>query len=197
MRKIAKRNGKEFPAFLFENQKEGSPADERDSLKDPIKVTLVRMLWSSARLRTRMVNMGIQWFAVTLCYYGLSFASTKLSQNVFTDFMLRYCKRSLPKGFCYLGLNFFEQSNQIQQVLTLMYNIISLNFLLSKLRRFRKGVFSFAHLGDGENSWITDKCPTTTPTTSLDRTGVLHWPYITLAPYYTGLNYTGPYYTSP
>ena len=36
MRKIAKRNGKEFPAFLFENQKEGSPADERDSLKDKL-----------------------------------------------------------------------------------------------------------------------------------------------------------------
>ena len=150
--------------------------------------------------------MGIQWFAVTLCYYGLSFASTKLSQNVFTDFMLRYCKRSLPKGFCYLGLNFFEQSNQIQQVLTLMYNIISLNFLFSKLRRFRKGVFSFAHLGDGENSWITDKCHRPLPLPlppPLDRTGVLHRPYML---YYTSpilhwpystpaLYYTGPYYT--
>ena len=89
MRKIAKTNGKEFPAFLFENQEEGSPADEKDSLKGPDRVSLVKMLGSSARLRSRMVNMCLQWFAVTLCYYGLSFASTKLSQNVFTDFMLR------------------------------------------------------------------------------------------------------------
>ena len=45
-------------------------------------------------------------------------------------------------------------------------------------------VFSFAHLGDGENSWITDKCPTTpTTTTTLD---ILHQPFITPALYYTG-----------
>ena len=91
MRKIAKRNGKEFPEFLFENQdseEESGPVDDKDTIKD--QVSLVRMLRSSATLRARMLNMGLQWFSVTLCYYGLSFASTKLSQNVFTDFMLRY-----------------------------------------------------------------------------------------------------------
>ena len=93
MRKIAKRNGKEFPEFLFENQ--DPDVDE----KDPIKVSLVLMLRSSARLRLRMVNMCLQWFAVTLCYYGLSFASTKLSQNVFTDFMLRYSKKTIDVTF--------------------------------------------------------------------------------------------------
>ena len=62
--------------------------DDKDTIKD--QVSLVRMLRSSATLRARMLNMGLQWFSVTLCYYGLSFASTKLSQNVFTDFMLRY-----------------------------------------------------------------------------------------------------------
>ena len=36
-------------------------------------------------------------------------------------------------------------------------------------------VISFARLGDGENSWITDKCPTTT---SFDR---LYRPFITPA----------------
>ena len=70
-------------------------------------------------------------------------------------------------------------------------------------------LFSFAHLGDGEISWITDKCPnsTTTPTT-LNK---LHWPYSTPALYnqhyitpvhsrltlhYTSPHYTGPYYLS-
>ena len=94
MRKIAKRNGKEFPGFLFENQdseeEEGSPIGEKGATKDYVQVSLVKMLRTSASLRARMVNMGFQWFSVTLCYYGLSFASTKLSQNVFTDFMLRY-----------------------------------------------------------------------------------------------------------
>ena len=41
------------------------------------------------RLLLRLVNMGFQWFSVTLCYYGLSFASTNLSQHVWTDFLLR------------------------------------------------------------------------------------------------------------
>ena len=96
MRKIAKRNGKEFPGFLFENhdseEEEAAPAPGR---KDYVQVSLVQMLRTSATLRARMVNMGLQWFSVTLCYYGLSFASTKLSQNVFTDFMLRYRKKNI------------------------------------------------------------------------------------------------------
>ena len=74
---------------MFENQ--DSYEEEKDTLKDPDQVSLMRMLRSSPRLRLRMVNMGLQWYAVTLCYYGLSFASTKLSENVFTDFMLRCC----------------------------------------------------------------------------------------------------------
>ena len=92
MRKIAKRNGKEFPEFLFENQDsevESASVEDKDTIKDPDQVSLVTMLRCSATLRARMLNMGLQWFSVTLCYYGLSFASTKLSQNVFTDFMLR------------------------------------------------------------------------------------------------------------
>ena len=83
-------------------------------------------------------------------------------------------------------------------------------------------IFSFAHQGDGENSWITDKCEGPLPLLlppPLDRTGVIHWPFITPVLYYTGpishrpyitpaLYYPGPilprpyitpalYYTSP
>ena len=85
------------------------------------------------------------------------------------------------------------------------------------VRHIHKRVFSFAHPGDGENSWITDKCQgPLLPLPPLDRTDVLHWPYITPALYYTSpilyrpyialvhitpahitpaLYYTGPYYT--
>ena len=48
------------------------------------------MLRSSKILLKRFLNMGFQWFSVTLCYYGLSFASTSLSDDVFTNFLLRY-----------------------------------------------------------------------------------------------------------
>ena len=52
-------------------------------------------------------------------------------------------------------------------------------------------IFSFAHLEDGENSWITDKCQGPLPP-PLDRTGVLHRPYITPT-----LNYTNPQFHQP
>ena len=58
-------------------------------------------------------------------------------------------------------------------------------------------IFSFAHLGDGENSWITDKCqgPLPLPLPPLDRTGVLHRPYSTPVLYYTGPIVHRPYST--
>ena len=41
--------------------------------------------------------------------------------------------------------------------------------------------FSFAHLGDGDNCWTTEKCQGVPLPPPLDRTGVLHQPYITPA----------------
>ena len=52
-------------------------------------------------------------------------------------------------------------------------------------------LFSFAHLGDKENSWITDKCPTTTTTTTTFRQDRC----ITPALYYTGPILHRPYIT--
>ena len=39
-------------------------------------------------LLLRMVVMGGQWFSVTLCYYGLSFASTSLAGDAYSNYML-------------------------------------------------------------------------------------------------------------
>ena len=36
----------------------------------------------------RTVNMMYQWFSVTLCYYGLSFAATSLAGDVYSNFCL-------------------------------------------------------------------------------------------------------------
>ena len=69
---------------------------------------------------------------------------------------------------------------------------------LPLLEGFKCKAVSFDYLGDEENSWISDKCPTTTPTTTtLDRTGVLHRHYIT-PPYTTpALYYTDPILHQP
>ena len=39
-------------------------------------------------MAVRTVNMCFQWFSVTMCYYGLSFASTSLSGDAFSNFFL-------------------------------------------------------------------------------------------------------------
>ena len=36
----------------------------------------------------RSLNMFYQWFSVTMCYYGLSYASTSLLGNPYTNFSL-------------------------------------------------------------------------------------------------------------
>ena len=59
--------------------------------------SLWSMLRSSRVLRSRLFNMGFQWFSVTLSYYGLSFASTRLSDDIFTNFILRYLSRLKSK----------------------------------------------------------------------------------------------------
>ena len=45
-------------------------------------------LLQSRKLSLRILNMSLQWFSITMCYYGLSFASTSLSRDIFTNFQL-------------------------------------------------------------------------------------------------------------
>ena len=101
MRKVARFNGTEFPGVSFDKTavQESSQCQVEGSMAQMLKsgrfdVNVIR--WSNLalclpfpRLLRRLVNMGFQWFSVTLCYYGLSFASTNLSQHVWTDFLLR------------------------------------------------------------------------------------------------------------
>merc|ERR1719510_382837 len=46
-------------------------------------------LFRPRSMAARTINMCFQWFSVTMCYYGLSFASTSLSSGgPYTNFML-------------------------------------------------------------------------------------------------------------
>ena len=45
-------------------------------------------IFKSKELSLRILNMSFQWFSITMCYYGLSFASTSLSRDIFTNFQL-------------------------------------------------------------------------------------------------------------
>ncbi len=45
-------------------------------------------LFQPAKIAFRTANMFYQWFSVTLCYYGLSFASTSLAGDAYSNFCL-------------------------------------------------------------------------------------------------------------
>jgi hypothetical protein len=51
-----------------------------------ITIRIIVKIWFIAPIRS--LNMFYQWFSVTLCYYGLSFASTSLSGDAYSNFML-------------------------------------------------------------------------------------------------------------
>ncbi|XP_040573548.1 organic cation transporter protein [Lepeophtheirus salmonis] len=81
-----KENGKNIDVDLLisQNQKDlhNSPSDKKTqggSFMD---------MFTPVPMLLRSLNMFYQWFSVTLCYYGLSFASTSLSGDIYTNFAL-------------------------------------------------------------------------------------------------------------
>ena len=46
-------------------------------------------LFRPMKIGVRTLNMCFQWFSVTMCYYGLAFASTSLSGDPYSNFFLR------------------------------------------------------------------------------------------------------------
>ena len=53
------------------------------------KITVLD-LFRPMKIGVRTVNMCFQWFSVTMCYFGLSFASTSLAGDPYTNFILRF-----------------------------------------------------------------------------------------------------------
>merc|ERR1712192_312410 len=56
-------------------------------------------LFRPTKIAVRTLNMCFQWFSATMCYYGLSFASTSLSGDAFTNFLLSVFIE-IPSAIC-------------------------------------------------------------------------------------------------
>ena len=82
--KIAKGNGKSCPAELLAPS---SKVEEQEDLGYRVNATFLD-LFKPKQILFRSVNMFYQWFSVTMCYYGLSFASTSLAGDTYTNFCL-------------------------------------------------------------------------------------------------------------
>ena len=89
----SKANNKQVPHHLLKESemeeidlnnvkstKETEPAEKKMTVMD---------LFRPMKIGVRTLNMCFQWFSVTMCYYGLAFASTSLSGDPYSNFFLR------------------------------------------------------------------------------------------------------------
>merc|ERR1711997_546082 len=59
-----------------------------------------KSLFVPSKMALRTINMFYQWFAVTMCYYGLTFASTSLGGDPHTNYLLGVCIEIPAYIFC-------------------------------------------------------------------------------------------------
>merc|ERR1719312_2035880 len=89
IREAARVNGKEVPEHLLKAADLFSAKTEADKAKAAsAKKATILDLFRPKKMALRSVNMCFQWFSATMCYYGLSFASTSLSGDAFSNYLL-------------------------------------------------------------------------------------------------------------
>ena len=88
----AKANKKQVPHHLLQESEMEEIDQNTDKSREPGRVREninVLDLFRPLKIGVRTLNMCFQWFSVTMCYYGLSFASTSLAGDPYTNFILR------------------------------------------------------------------------------------------------------------
>eukprot|EP00090_Calanus_glacialis_P039501 TRINITY_DN68771_c0_g1_i1.p1 TRINITY_DN68771_c0_g1~~TRINITY_DN68771_c0_g1_i1.p1 ORF type:complete len:611 (-),score=103.55 TRINITY_DN68771_c0_g1_i1:27-1859(-) len=89
IRDAARVNGKEVPEHLLKAADLYSAKVEANkALAASAKKATILDLFRPKKMALRSINMCFQWFSATMCYYGLSFASTSLSGDAFSNYLL-------------------------------------------------------------------------------------------------------------
>ena len=99
IRKAADVNGKALPDDIMNGASSG--IEHGGEERQPTVLDLFR----PRSIALRSFNMFYQWFSVTLCYYGLSFASTSLAGDKYTNFMLSVSIEIPGYIFCILVMD--------------------------------------------------------------------------------------------
>jgi len=104
IRSAAETNGRKVPAWMLSSEKmQSGPAELAGRPVE--KKTTVLDLFNTKLMAIRTVNMCFQWFSVTMCYYGLTNASTSLSADPFGNFMLSVLIEIPGYLFCILFMD--------------------------------------------------------------------------------------------
>jgi len=97
VRAAAKANGRDVPEHLLK----AADLAVKEETKVEVEKTAASFLdlFRPSKIAVRTLNMCFQWFSATMCYYGLSFASTSLSGDAFTNFLLSVFIE-IPSAIC-------------------------------------------------------------------------------------------------
>ena len=92
IRNGAKVNGKTIPEDIFKVEAKN---DNKDTSGLEDNKPTFRDLFKPSFILRRSLNMMYQWFSVTMCYYGLAFASVNLTADPYVNFTLS-CLIEIP-----------------------------------------------------------------------------------------------------
>ena len=82
IKEIGKVNGRPI------SEKEIFECNYEEKLEEKSSSEGVLSLFRNRKIGFRLINMSFQWFSLTLCYYGLSYASTSLNGDPHLNFFL-------------------------------------------------------------------------------------------------------------
>lgn len=104
---MAKQNGRDFPEELFVSTSMKPSRIIEAKFDETARKPGLKDLFSPGTIALRTLNMSYQWFSVTLCFYGITFALTSLSGNPYLNFFLgAVCE--IPGALLgYFCINFF------------------------------------------------------------------------------------------
>jgi len=111
IREASKVNKKECPEHLFKQEYSNNSNGIENGLKikteddEKLRKVTILDLFRPRKMALRTLNMTFQWFSATMCYYGLSFASTSLSGDAFTNFILSAFTEIPGAIFCILVMD--------------------------------------------------------------------------------------------
>lgn len=101
--RAARENKRKVPYHLLKTAEMSEVDLGHDDPPKP-KVTVLD-LFRPRVILFRTLNMCFQWFSVTMCYYGLAFASTSLSGNPYSNFFLSVLIEIPGYIFCILVMD--------------------------------------------------------------------------------------------
>jgi len=101
----AEMNGRSIPDYYYQEDAEKTKFVSEKTQEQGVQKASVLDLFRTKLMLTRTANMAFQWFSVTMCYYGLTFASSDISDDTYVNFIL-ICLIEIPSYiFCILVMD--------------------------------------------------------------------------------------------